>query len=151
MMKIYIGADHGGFEMKEEIKKWLIEHSYEVEDCGNTVFDSDDDYPDFAFPVAEKVANSNETAKGLLICRSGGGVVISANKVKGVRAVDVFDQKSVLHARSHNNANIISVGGDWVSIAEAKEIIKTFLETEFKNEERHVRRIKKISDYENSH
>lgn len=130
-MKVYLAADHGGFQMKEKIKEWLMQEGYEVEDCGNTVMDESDDYTDFAFTAAEKVAHSTEEACGILFCRSGGGMVIAANKVKGIRAVDVFDLTSVIHARTHNNANIISLGGDWIDPREAQLIVKNFLETNF--------------------
>jgi ribose 5-phosphate isomerase B len=94
-MKVYLGADHGGYEMKEVIKKWLLENHYEVEDCGAFSFDAEDDYPDFTFPAAEKVAqDSTGQVRGILSCRSSGGAVIAANKVKGIRAVSVFDVKS---------------------------------------------------------
>ena len=117
-MNIYLAADHGGYTMKEEIKKWLRKNGYTVIDCGNTTFDPEDDYPDFAFPLAEKVA------------------------------VDVFDLTSVIHARVHNNANIISVGADWLQKSEVMLMIENFLNTQFLEEERHQRRINKISIYE---
>ena len=146
-MKIFIGSDHGGFKMKEETKQWLIDEGYDVEDCGNLEMNPDDDYPDFAFPVAEHVAAMADS-RGIMFCRSGGGVVISANKVNGIRAVDIFDMTSAVHARTHNDANVMSIGADWTDPREARLIIKTFLETEFKSEERHVRRIQKIAQYE---
>ncbi len=147
-MKIYLCADHGGFNMKEEMKQWLIEEGHDVEDCGNTVLDPDDDYPNFAVVAANKVVSSQESAYGIMFCRSGGGMVIVANKVKGIRAVDVFDMTSAIHARTNNNANMISLGADWMDPREARLIIKNFLETEFKNEERHVRRIQEITAIE---
>jgi len=147
-MKIYIAADHGGFKMKESVKEWLIVEGHDVEDCGNTVFDPNDDYPDFAFLAADKVAKSSDKAVGILFCRSGGGMVIVANKVQGVRAVDVFDMTSAIHARTNNNANVISLGADWMEIHEAKLIIKNFLETSFLGEERHLRRLRKIEERE---
>lgn len=146
-MKIFIGADHGGFQIKEEIKQWLIDQHHEVVDCGNTVLDSNDDYPDFAFAVAEHVSKEPGTV-GVLFCRSGGGMVIAANKVRGIRAVDVFDMTSAIHAKTHNNANVISIGGDWTAPGEAKLIIQNFLNTPFQNEERHMRRLNKIAQAE---
>jgi ribose 5-phosphate isomerase B len=86
--------------------------------------------------------------KGILFCRSSGGVVIAANKVKGIRAVAAWDEKSAMHAREHNDANIIAIAGDWTDEESAKKIVKIFLETEFTKEDRHVRRINQIMDYE---
>lgn len=148
-MKIFLGADHGGFEMKEEIKVWLQAEGYEVEDCGNAQMDANDDYPEYAFVAAEKVVQSTIPSYGILFCRSGGGMVIAANKVKGVRAVDVFDMTSAIHARTNNDANVISLGADWMDPREARLIIQNFLQTEYLGEERHARRIEKITEYEN--
>lgn len=147
-MKIFLGADHGGFQMKESMKKWLIEEGHEVEDCGNTTLDPDDDYPKYAIEVAQKVAASDGRAYGILFCRSGGGMVIAANKIDGIRAVDVFDLMSAVHARTNNNANIMSIGADWMSPVEARLVIKNFIETEFKGEVRHERRIEEITQEE---
>jgi ribose 5-phosphate isomerase B len=150
-MTIYLGADHGGFQMKENIKAWLAEQKYEVVDCGNTVLDPNDDYPDFAFAVAENVAKDPANARGIVICRSGGGMTIAANKVKGIRAVDVFDLTSTVHAKTNNDANIISIGADWMQPQEALLVVENFLKAPFKGEDRHARRIQKIADYEKSH
>jgi ribose 5-phosphate isomerase B len=148
-MKVYLGADHGGYEMKEVIKKWLLENHYEVEDCGAFSFDAEDDYPDFTFPAAEKVAqDSTGQVRGILSCRSSGGAVIAANKVKGIRAVSVFDVKSAKHAVEHNNANMIGISGDWSTEEQAKQIVAAYVTTSFPGETRHTRRIQKIADYE---
>lgn len=148
-MKIYLGADHGGFELKEKIKEWLVEQKYEVEDCGAFAYDAEDDYPDFTFPVAQKVAaDATGKDRGILICRSSGGVIIAANKVKGIRAVSVLDELSAQHACEHNNANIIGLSGDWSSEEQAKAATLAFLTTPFSGAERHARRLQKIADYE---
>ena len=144
---IYLGADHGGFKLKQKIKSFLKDLEYEYEDLGNLKFDKDDDYPDYAFKVAEKVSD-NIKNKGILLCRSSGGMVIAANKVKGIKAVSVIDEKSVKHAVEHNNANIIALSGDWMTEQEAKDAVKVFLETDFTKEERHKRRINMIKEYE---
>lgn len=146
-MTIYLGTDHGGFELKEAIKQWLQEQTYQIEDCGAYELNKDDDYPDFAFAVAEKVANNSESV-GILFCRSGGGMTIAANKITGIRAVDVFDLTSAIHAKTHNNANIISLGADWMNVEESKLIIENFLKTPFEGEERHIRRLEKIEERE---
>ena len=125
---IYLGADHGGFVLKENIKQFLKEHDLKYEDLGNTILDMDDDYPDYAFAVGERVGKEDapskkwkDRAKGILFCRSSGGMVIAANKVKNIRAVAVYDEKGARHAREHNDANIIALSGDWISDEAAKK------------------------------
>ena len=221
---IYIGADHGGYNLKERIKEWLSEWGYDWEDCGNKKMDPNDDYPVFAFKVGEKVSDgqagvlhqtdmdvrglshvwddvrpskpenyrishsslsesrhsnvkktgkANEQAtfnssqsgqtpqysenermdwkdqdKGILACRSAAGMVIAANKVRGIRAAAVFDIESAKHSRTNNDANVVALSGDWLSDEEAKKVLKVWLETEFSGEARHVRRIKEIENYE---
>jgi ribose 5-phosphate isomerase B len=144
---IYLGSDHGGFELKEKIKKFLDKNKYKYVDMGNKVFDKGDDYPDYAFKVAEKVAKE-KNAVGILFCRSSEGMIIAANKVKNIRAASVFNEKSARLSREHNDANVIALPGDWMNEKDAEKILKTFLDSKFSSEERHVRRIKKISDYE---
>lgn len=144
---IYLGSDHGGFELKEYVKLFLKKNKFEFEDLGNLNYDSEDDYPDYAFKVAEKVSK-DEKNRGILFCRSSGGVIIAANKVNGIRAVSAHDVKSAVHAREHNDANIVALPGDWITEKLAGKIVETFLKTKFTNEERHVRRLKKIKNYE---
>ncbi len=146
-MKIYLGADHGGYEYKEELKSWLIDRGYSVEDCGAFQLDKDDDYPDFALIVAQKVSHSGDGV-GVLLCRSGGGMSMAANKVVGVRAVEGYSEKSVVHSRTDNDANVLTLAGDYLGIEQVREFTRLFLETEFGGEERHVRRITRIKDYE---
>lgn len=147
-MKIYLGADHGGFELKEKIKTKLIADGHEIVDLGNNRFDFNDDYPDYAFKVADAVSK-DEGSRGILVCRSAAGMVMCANKVKGIRAASVWDLKSAIHSRDNNDANIIGLSGDWLTEEQAQEIVKIWLSTKFNNEDRHVRRIKKIGVYEN--
>jgi ribose 5-phosphate isomerase B len=147
-MKIYLGTDHAGFELKEKIKSFLLEKKHEVEDCGAFEFDRDDDYPDFIAKVAVNVAK-NPDSKGIVFGKSGTGECIVANKIKGVRAAFGFSKENVEFSRFDNDANILSLGSLFVNEDLAKELIKIFLETKFTNEERHMRRIKKISDIEN--
>ncbi len=146
-MKIYLGADHGGFKLKEKVKTWLKAWGYEYEDCGNMVFEPEDDYPDFALKVAQNVAKEPGSI-GILACRSAGGMIIAANKVKGARAAAAFDETSARHCREHNNANILGLSGDWTGDVQAKEIVKVFIDTQFSAEERHKRRVEKIVGYE---
>ena len=156
---IYIGSDHGGFDLKEKIKKWLAKWGYSFEDLGNMFYDKDDDYPDFAYRVAKKVvadekngnkfpASWKDRPKGILCCRSAAGMVIAANKVIGVRAVTVFSERSAQHSRMHNDANILAMSGSWLEEYQAQKILKIWLETEFSGEERHIRRINKIDEFE---
>jgi ribose 5-phosphate isomerase B len=150
-MQIYLGADHGGFQLKEEFKRYLVDKYPEIqaEDCGAHEFDAGDDYPLFALEVAKKVA-SDEQSLGVLLCRSGSGVVIAANKVKGVRAVELYDAKITKQAKSHNHANVIAFGGDYLSLAEMTKLFEIFLETEQDPDERHKRRLQQINNYENN-
>lgn len=144
---IYLGSDHGGFQLKEKIRQWLKEWKFEYQDLGAHSLDPEDDYPRFAFAVAEKVASVNNS-KGILTCRSAAGVVIAANKVKNVRAVAVYDTKGAKHSREHNDANVIALSGDWSTDDEVKGILKVWLNTKFSNEPRHKRRIEQIGEYE---
>lgn len=141
---IYLGADHGGFELKEKIKSWLSEWNFEYEDCGALTLDPGDDYTDFAHEVALKVIQAPEQNKGVLLCRSGGGMVIAANRHLQSRAVFVSDERSAIHARKDNNANIISFAADWIDESTAKQSLFVFLQTPFSAKDRHVRRIRKI-------
>ncbi len=144
---IYLGADHGGFRLKQMIKESLKEQGYQVKDLGASQLNPKDDYPDMAEKVAQKVAN-NQQALGILFCRTGGGMVVAANKIDGIRAVDVRDEKGAELAREKNNANIISLGADLVTLDQAKQTISAFLGTEFTKEKRHKRRIEKIKQME---
>ena len=146
-MQVYIGSDHGGFELKNYLKEWLVEQGYSVEDCGNTVLDPADDYPIYALSVAKAVA-SNPESRGILICRSGVGVTIAANKVQGVRASLATNVEEVRHAREHDDLNVLALSGDYISEDEAKEFVAAFLNTDFSQHERHIRRLQQITDYE---
>lgn len=146
-MTIYLGADHGGFQLKEQIKKYLQQQGYGVEDLGANQLDPDDDYPEIAWKVATKVAK-DEQNRGILLCRSGGGMVIVANKVINIRAVAVGSEEAAEHARVHNNANIISLAADWVDSDKVEIIIDKFLKTNFDDNSRHQRRIVQISHLE---
>lgn len=142
-MNIYIGADHRGFALKEELKKYLVEQSYKIFDVGNARYDADDDYPDFAQLVAEAIHKDLST-RGILICGSGAGVAIVANKIKGIRAATVHDARQAIMARADEDVNILALPADFIDAARAKEIIDAFLITAFSGIERHVRRIAKI-------
>ncbi len=148
-MKIYIGSDHAGYELKEKIKEYLKELGYETGDKGAFEMDSDDDYPDFIIPVAEAVANDVESL-GIVLGGSGEGEQISANKIDGVRAIEYYggNLEIVKLGREHNDANILSLGARFIKEDEAKEAVKIFIETKFPGEERHIRRLEEIKQEE---
>ena len=149
-MKIFLGADHGGFAAKEEIKKRLTEWGYDFIDLGNKELDPQDDYPDYGNAVAEKVAENPEEYRGILFCRSGVGMNIVANKVKGIRAVQVFDEKMAEASRRHDDTNILSLAADYLTGEMMEKIVQVWLKTLFSGEERHVRRLNKIKELERS-
>ncbi len=145
-MKIYIGADHAGYELKEKIRQFLLEEmKYEVVDFGANVFDEDDDYPDFIRPVAKAVANDIDSF-GIVFGGSGQGEAMVANREKGVRAAVYYGgpKKIITLSREHNDANILSIGARFVSEKDARDIVSLWLKTPFSNADRHKRRIKNI-------
>lgn len=144
-MKVALGADHGGYALKEYIKKVLAEDNIEFHDFG-TYSEESVDYPDYARPVAEAVA-AGDFDRGILICGTGIGMEIAANKVPGVRAALVHDVYSARATRQHNDSNILTMGGRVVGPALAAEIVKTWLATEFEGG-RHARRLDKIKEIE---
>ena len=129
-MKIAIGADHAGFEFKEQLKAFLVENNYEVEDFGAYTFNKDDGFPDYAIPVS-KAVSEGECERGVLVCGSGIGVSIAANKVKGVRAVNCTSEDFARLSRQHNNTNVICFPGRFLDIDEAKKYLSVWLNTEF--------------------
>jgi ribose 5-phosphate isomerase B len=145
-MKIVIGSDHGGFELKEEIKNFLDEKGYDYVDIGTDSGESVD-YTDFGLKAAEMV-KSGEADRGILICGTGIGIGISANKVPGIRCAMVSDVYSAQMTREHNDANMISMGGRTLGGGLACMIVEKFLTTEFSHGERHQNRINKITAIE---
>ena len=148
---IYLGADHRGYELKKKAKQWLEDWGYAYEDCGAFEYNKDDDYPDCAKAVAEEVvgtAGDTENNRGILFCGSGIGVCIAANKIKGVRAGTATSSKQIKAAVSDEDLNIVAISSDYTDEKTAKNVIKTFLETKFSGEERHIRRINKINNLE---
>lgn len=146
-MKVFIGADHRGYNLKEILKKWLYTKGYEVVDCGNSVYDKNDDFPDFTFAVTDKVVEDSGY-RGVVICGSGGGVTIAANKVKGIRAAQAVNTDDVMHNRSHDDINVLAIGSDYVGETDAKLMTEAFLVTPFDSHDRLVRRLSKISSRE---
>ena len=154
-MKIYIGADHAGFDLKNVLIDFLTERGHEVTDRGAYTLDLEDDYPDFIIPVARAVADGI-AERGIIIGGSGQGEAITANRFANVRAV-VFNGQyiptdgrvapnEIVLSREHNDANILSLGARFLSIDEAKNATLLWLETAFSGEERHVRRLKKMEE-----
>lgn len=144
-MKIYIAADHGGFELKNQIVTHLKEHNADVEDLGPKTLDKDDDYPIKAYDVATKVL-AEDDAKGILVCRSGQGMAMAANRVNGIRAAIAWNEDVATETRQANDSNVLSLAADYMNQAEAFRIVDSFLATKFSGAERHVRRIKELED-----
>lgn len=172
-MKVYLGTDHAGFQLKEKLKGWLSAQGHEVEDMGAHELDSKDDYPDFVAPVAKAVAEDPEKRRGIVLGGSGQGEAMVANRFRGVRAAVFygsplrrkrlserhtqangisesapgFAELDIIRlSREHNDANVLSLGARFLTEEEAKEAVKLWLETPFRGEARHVRRIKKIDE-----
>jgi len=142
---IYLGTDHRGYELKENIAKRLMDWGYDFIDMSEKKVKGDD-YPDIAIRVAEKVTGGKD--RGILICGSGGGVCMAANKVAGARAGLGFDEKQVRKMGQDDNINLLCLSADWVDESKNTGLVKVFLETVFGSEERQIRRIKKIEKYE---
>lgn len=143
---IYLGSDHGGFELKEHVAEYLKEKGIEFEDCGTYSSDSCD-YPDIAENVANKVV-ADKGSYGILVCGTGIGISIAANKVKGIRAACCSDTFSARYTRKHNDANILCFGGRVIGPGMAEELIDTFLGSDFEGG-RHAKRVAKITEIEN--
>ncbi|MEX1063967.1 MAG: RpiB/LacA/LacB family sugar-phosphate isomerase [Candidatus Paceibacterota bacterium] len=144
---IYLGADHRGYELKEKLKKFLEELGHDHEDMGAYEYNKDDDYPDFAKAVAEKVT-SGEGNKGIVVCGSGIGIAIAANKVKGIRAGTATDAKQAKDSVNDEDLNVLALPADFIDEKQAKDIVEAFLDTPFSGIERHVRRVNKIKELE---
>lgn len=147
-MKVYLGTDHAGFELKEHVKAFLITGGYEVEDCGAFTLDQNDDYPPYIASAAKK-AISTPGASAIVFGKSGAGETIVANKIKGIRAILGINEENVKLARLHNDANALSLGSEFVTPELAQNLAKLFLETKFTGENRHIRRIEQITQIEN--
>ena len=146
-MKVGVGADHGGFEMKRRLAQSLTSEGHEVVDFGNKVYDIDDDYPDFAIPLARAVA-AGDVERGVLVCGSGVGASVAANKVKGVRAALCEDHFSARQGVEDDNMNVICFGGRTMGVAVAWDCTKNFLDATFSGAERHRRRLAKVAQVE---
>ncbi len=151
-MRVHLGSDHAGLELKENLLNWLADHGYEAVDHGPFVYDALDDYPVFCLRAAEAVAadwqDGDEHSLGVVIGGSGNGEAIAANKVRGVRCALVWSEETAVLAREHNDANVVSVGGRMHAVEDMTRFVEVFLETGFTDEERHSRRIRMLADYE---
>lgn len=143
-MIIYIGADHRGFKLKGTLTRFLEESGYTVGDLGNAQYAEGDDYPDFAKLVAQKVGADALNSRGIVICGSGAGVDIVANKFPNVRSALGFNPDQVMEARSADDVNVLALAADFLEEDAAKKIVSVWLQTPFSGEERHKRRIEKI-------
>jgi len=150
-MRVHIGSDHAGLELKDHLVSWLSDHGYEPVDHGPFVHDALDDYPVFCLRAAEGVAADRASgldSLGIVVGGSGNGEQMAANKVAGIRAALVWNEETAVLAREHNDALVVSVGGRMHSLEEMTRFVEVFLATPFSGDERHVRRIAMMGDYE---
>jgi ribose 5-phosphate isomerase B len=153
-MRVHLGSDHAGLDLKDHLLSWLREHGYEPVDHGPFVYDALDDYPVFCLRAAEGVVADREQgldSLGVVVGGSGNGEQMAANKVKGVRSALVWSEETAELARQHNDANVVSVGGRMHSLEDMTRFVEVFLATPFSGDERHVRRIGQVGDYEETH
>ncbi|MBA2279306.1 RpiB/LacA/LacB family sugar-phosphate isomerase [Candidatus Saccharibacteria bacterium] len=146
-MKIYIGADHGGFHLKEQVEMYLKQHGYDAEDEGNNILDPDDDYPQFAAKVATNVLSSKDSdARGILVCSGAQGVAIAANRHKGIRASVVWDAHEARMTRNDNDSNILCLPGRIMNDKPElwQGVVETWLATPFSHAPRHRRRVEEL-------
>ncbi|GHH87240.1 ribose-5-phosphate isomerase [Streptomyces sulfonofaciens] len=148
-MRVYLGSDHAGYELKNHLVEWLKDQGHEPVDRGPLVYDAADDYPPFCLRAAEGAAG-DPGSLGIVIGGSGNGEQIAANKVEGVRAVLAWSEQTAALGREHNDANVIAIGARMHTTEEAVRFVETFLNTPFSGDERHARRIAMLSAYETS-
>lgn len=146
-MRVYLGSDHAGYELKNHLVEWLTAYGHEPVDCGPHIFDAQDDYPPFCLRAAERTV-ADEGSLGIVIGGSGNGEQIAANKVKGARAALAWSEETARLGREHNNANVLSIGARMHTLDEATRFVEVFLDTPYSGEERHTRRIDMLSAYE---
>ena len=148
-MRVYLGSDHAGFDLKVHLVNHLTQEGHDVVDVGPHAFDPDDDYPAFCLHTGDRVV-ADEGSLGVVIGGSGNGEQIAANKVAGVRAALAWSIDTAQLAREHNDANIVAVGARQHTLDEATAIVEAFLTTPFSGNERHARRIAQVADYEST-
>lgn len=146
-MKIYLGADHGGWELKNKIREHLVHHQFEVEDLGAPTLVDGDDYPQYAYAVAAAVlGDTDEDPRGILVCGSGEGMAIAANRVGGIRAAVIWSPEVARESRRDNDSNVLSLPERFIDEDTALAIVDAWLDQEFSGEERHQRRIDQIEE-----
>lgn len=153
-MRVHLGSDHAGLDLKDHLLAWLEEHGYEPVDHGPFIHDPLDDYPVFCIRAAAGVAAERAAdldSLGVVIGGSGNGEQMAANKVPGIRSALVWSEETATLAREHNDANVVSVGGRMHTVAEMTRFVEVFLTTPFSGDERHVRRIGQLASYESDH
>jgi ribose 5-phosphate isomerase B len=148
-VRVYLGSDHAGFELKARLVQWLTDAGHEPVDCGPASYQPDDDYPVYVMRAASS-AVADPGSLGIVVGGSGNGEQIASNKVRGVRAALAWSAETARLARLHNNANVLSLGAREYSIEDALSFAKVFVETAFSGESRHVRRLEMIAAYEQS-
>jgi ribose 5-phosphate isomerase B len=146
-MRVHLGCDHAGFQLKQALRDWLDAQGHEVVDHGALELDRDDDYPPFCLRAATAVAGEPDSL-GIVLGGSGNGEQIAANKVRGVRAALAWDEETAALAREHNDANVLALGARMHPQVEAVRMVEVFLTTSFSGESRHSRRIEMLSEYE---
>jgi ribose 5-phosphate isomerase B len=146
-VRVYLGSDHAGFELKRNLIKWLTQAGHDPVDCGPPAERGDDDYPPYVMLAANSVVH-DPGSLGIVIGGSGNGEQIAANKIAGVRAAVAWSEETARLARRHNNANVLSLGARMYSVEDAVSFTKVFMETAFSGESRHARRLAMIADYE---
>ena len=152
-LKVYLGSDHRGFKLAEELYAWLLGQGMDIKNLGAEELNQEDDYVDYAKEVGVVVASDakhDRVSRGIVLCGSGVGVDVVANKVKGVRCGLGLNAEQVKSAREDDDINVLAIAADHTNEEEAKEMIKVFLETDFSGVDRHKRRLEKIESYENS-
>lgn len=149
-MKIILGADHRGYKLKESLKQWLTGEGHDVTDMGAQVYTEGDDYPDYAVPVA-KAVTGDPSLRGIVLCGSGVGMAVAANKMPGVRATVAHDVALAKASRADDDTNVLALGADFIDEATAQQVVSAWLATPFSGEERHLKRLEKISKLEHTH
>lgn len=145
-MKLFVGADHNGFELKNQVREHLEHGGFDSEDVGAITLDPDDDYPQYAFAVTTKVVGEEDPAFGILVCGSGQGMAIAANRVPGIRAAVVWSPAEARAARRDDNANVLVLPANMIDVDTTLAIVDDFLNQKFATEPRYQRRLKQIED-----
>jgi ribose 5-phosphate isomerase B len=146
-MRVYLGSDHAGYDLKRHLVEWLTAQGHEAVDCGPATYDGEDDYPPYVMLAATRTAGDSGSL-GIVIGGSGNGEAIAANKVAGVRAALAWSEETARLGREHNDANVISIGARMHEADEATRLVEIFLGTPFSGAERHARRIRMLTGYE---